>query len=122
MRHTFFAEIDFLKLEAKELVAPFVPSISHAFDTSNFDEIDDEEEGESDEVWPQHALYRHHQRSALAAHECMCRLADLSCVDRRKKLSPAAQDRSSIACQTRASSPASCSLLGGRVRATSLLM
>lgn len=37
MAHPFFAPINFAKLEAKEIPPPFVPKISSATDTANFD-------------------------------------------------------------------------------------
>ena len=36
--HPYFAEIDFVKLHEKKIPAPYVPKISDAKDTSNFDE------------------------------------------------------------------------------------
>ena len=57
--HAFFEAIDFVKLEHRELAAPFVPTIAHKTDASNYEpdsedesdeeEEDDEEEDEEDE-------------------------------------------------------------------------
>ena len=49
--HPFFAQLDFVQLERKELIAPYVPTVSSAIDTSHFlddDDVDDEE-SEDDE-------------------------------------------------------------------------
>jgi serine/threonine protein kinase len=49
--HEFFSTIDFVKLEAKQLDAPFVPKVTHECDTSNLADMDSDDEGQ-DEVRP----------------------------------------------------------------------
>jgi len=48
--HKWFAPIDFKQLYEKTLQAPYVPALSSAGDTSNFDEYDEEEIKKSDKL------------------------------------------------------------------------
>ncbi len=48
-RHPFFQPIDFVALERREIPAPFVPTITSATDTSNFDFEEDSDDDEDDE-------------------------------------------------------------------------
>ena len=49
MAHAFFAPVDFVQLEGRQVEAPYRPTITHAFDTSNFEDLDEEDEEEDDE-------------------------------------------------------------------------
>lgn len=52
-QHPFFAAIDWRALEAKQLAPPFVPKLSDAFDTSNYDTYPEDEQRDL-EHWRRH--------------------------------------------------------------------